>query len=42
MTVIKPGQLKAYAGAILDRGIHTPEYVDRGGAVLVIKEARLM
>ena len=39
MRVLKPSQLKARTGAILDRAIHSPQYVERGGTLLVIKKA---
>ena len=39
MTVLKPSQLKSHTGAILDRAIHSPQYVERGGTLLVIKKA---
>ena len=41
MTVLKPSQLKANTGAILDKAIHVPQYVERGGTLLVITKARL-
>ena len=41
MTIFKPSQLKANTGAILDKAIHTPQYVERGGTLLVITKARL-
>ena len=39
MTVLKPSQLKANTGAILDKAIRSPQYVARGGTLLVIKKA---
>ena len=39
MKVLKPSQLKANAGAILDKAIRSPQYVERGGTLLVIKKA---
>ena len=39
MTVLKPSQLKANTGAILDQAIRSPQYVERGGTLLVIKKA---
>jgi hypothetical protein len=39
MTVLKPSQLKAHTGAILDKAIQAPQYVERGGTLLVIKKA---
>lgn len=41
MTVLKPSQLKANTGAILDKAIRSPQYVERGGTLLVIKKAEL-
>ena len=41
MTVLKPSQLKANTGAILDKAIRSPQYVERGGTLLVIKKAQL-
>jgi hypothetical protein len=39
MTILKPSQLKAKTGAILDRAIRSPQYVQRDGTLLVIKKA---
>jgi hypothetical protein len=39
MTILKPSQLKARTGAILDKALHSPQYVERGGTLLVIKKA---
>lgn len=39
MTILKPSQLKANTGAILDEAIRSPQYVERGGTLLVIKKA---
>ncbi len=39
MRVLKPSQLKANTGAILDQAIRSPQYVERGGTLLVIKKA---
>ena len=39
MTVLKPSQLKANTGGILDQAIRSPQYVERGGTLLVIKKA---
>ena len=39
MMVLKPSQLKANTGAILDKAIRSPQYVERGGTVLVIRKA---
>ena len=41
MTILKPSQLKADTGAILDKAIRSPQYVERGGTLLVIKKAEL-
>jgi len=42
MTVFKPNQLKADTGAILDKAIAVPQYVERKGTLLVITKAELM
>ena len=42
MTVLKPSQLKARTGAILDKAKHTPIYVERDGTLLVITKAKLV
>ena len=42
MTVLKPSQLKADTGAILDKAIQAPQYVERKGTLLVITKAKLM
>jgi hypothetical protein len=42
MTILKPSQLKADTGAILDKALRSPQYVERGGALLVIKKAELV
>jgi hypothetical protein len=39
VTVFKPSQLKSKTGAILDKAIRSPQYVERGGTLLVIKKA---
>ena len=39
MKVLKPSQLKSKTGAILDKAIRSPQYVERGGTLLVIKKA---
>ena len=42
MTILKPSQLKADTGAILDKAKRAPQYVERGGTLLVIKKAELV
>ena len=42
MTVLKPSELKARTGAILDKAKRTPVYVERDGTLLVITKARLI
>ena len=42
MTVLKPSELKAKTGAILDKAKHKPVYVERDGTLLVITKARLV
>ncbi len=42
MTVLKPSQLKADTGAILDKAIRSPQYVERDGTLLVITKAELV
>ena len=41
MKIMKPSQLKANTGAVLDKAIQSPQYVERGGTLLVIKKAEL-
>jgi hypothetical protein len=41
MTVLKPSQLKARTGAILDKAKRSPVYVERDGTLLVITKAKL-
>jgi hypothetical protein len=41
MTILKPSELKARTGAVLDRAKHAPVYVERDGTLLVISRARL-
>ena len=41
MKILKPSRLRANTGAVLDRAIHSPQYVERGGTLLVIKKAEL-
>ena len=40
MTILKPSQLKADTGAILDKAIRSGQYIERGAALLVIKKAK--
>jgi hypothetical protein len=42
MTILKPSQLKASTGAILDKAIRSPQYVERDGTLLVITKAKLL
>jgi len=42
VTVLKPCELKARTGTILDKAKHTPVYVERDGTRLVITKARLV
>ena len=42
MTVLKPSELKARTGAILDKAKHAPIYVERDGVLLVITKAKLV
>ena len=42
MTILKPSELKAKTGAILDKAKHAPVYVERNGTVLVITKAKLV
>jgi hypothetical protein len=39
LTILKPSQLKADAGAILDKALKSPQYVERQGHLLVITRA---
>ena len=39
ITVLKPSELKAETGKILDKAIKQPQYVKRKGVVLVITNA---
>lgn len=41
MTVLKPTELKADVGGVLDRAIESPQYVLRNGQLLVITKAEL-
>jgi hypothetical protein len=42
VTVLKPSELKARTGAILDKAKHAPVYVERDGTLLVITKAKLV
>ena len=42
MTVLKPSELKARTGAILDKAKRAPVYVERDGTLLVITKAKLV
>ena len=42
MTILKPSELKARTGAILDKAKRSPVYVERDGTLLVITKARLV
>ena len=42
MTVLKPSELKARTGAILDKAKRAPVYIERDGTLLVITKAKLM
>jgi hypothetical protein len=42
MTILKPSELKARTGAILDKAKHAPVYVERNGTLLVITKAKLV
>ncbi len=42
MTVLKPSELKAKTGAILDKAKHAPVYVERDGTLPVITKAKLV
>jgi hypothetical protein len=42
MTVLKPSELKARTGAILDKAKRGPIYIERDGTLLVITKARLV
>ena len=42
MTVLKPSELKARTGAILDKAKRAPIYVERDGTLLVITKAKLV
>jgi hypothetical protein len=38
-TILKPSQLKADTGKILDKAIQRPQYMNRNGVLLVITKA---
>jgi len=40
--VLKPSEVKADTGRVLDRAIKAPQYVERNGILLVIKQADLI
>ena len=40
ITVLKPSELKAETGKILDQAIERPQYVTRNGVLLVITKAK--
>ncbi len=42
MTIIKPSELKARTGAILDRAKRRPVYVEHTGTLLMIIKAKLV
>ena len=42
MTILKPSELKARTGAILDKAKRGPVYVERDGTLLVITKAKLV
>jgi hypothetical protein len=42
MRILKPSELKARTGAILDKAKHRPVYVERDGTLLVITKAKLV
>ncbi|HEV2394287.1 MAG TPA: hypothetical protein VG146_18195 [Verrucomicrobiae bacterium] len=42
MRVLKPSELKARTGAILDKTKHRPVYAEREGTLLVITKAKLV
>jgi hypothetical protein len=42
MTVLRPSELKARTGAILDKAKRAPVYVERNGTLLVITKAKLV
>jgi hypothetical protein len=42
VTVLKPTDLKADLGRVLDRAVRSPQYVMRKGQLLVITKAKLV
>ena len=42
IAVLKPSELKAATGKILDEAIERPQYVNRNGVLLVITKAELV
>lgn len=42
MTVLKPSELRAKTGAILDKARYEPVYVEREGTILVITKAEMV
>jgi hypothetical protein len=42
MTVLKPSELKARTGSILDKAKRSPVYVERDGILLDITKAKLV
>jgi hypothetical protein len=42
MTILKPSELKARTGALLDKAKRRPVYVERDGTLLVITKAKLV
>lgn len=42
MTILKPTDLKADVGGVLDRAAESPQYVMRKGQLLVITKAELV
>ena len=42
MSVLKPSELEANAGKVLDKAIEKPQYVERKGVLLVITRAESM
>ena len=42
ITVLKPSELKAATGKVLDQAIERPQYVNHNGVLLVIRKADLV
>ncbi len=42
VTILKPRDLKANLGGVLDRAVHRPQYVLRNGQLLIITKAELV